>query len=159
MKMKKNRTYDDIGIINSKELIKLATEMSEEERKGNAAQDSTLAELDEDDLSDEAELSYEEGVEDGLKLDRELQPNITEVIVRKREDTRSTLAIIYVLSTFGVFILAMFIAVLDGLNREVSIIDNLIQVVPLISGVFLGTLGFVLGYYFRRSDEQDDRTS
>lgn len=155
--MKKSKSYDDIGIIKSRELFQLAQEIAEEERGGLAPESSV--DLDEEDLNDEAELSYEEGVEDGLRLDQELQPNITEVIVRKREDTRSTLAIIYVLSTFGVFILAMFIAVLDGLNRNVSIIDNLIQVVPLISGVFLGTLGFVLGYYFRRSDEQDDRTS
>ncbi|MCA9387406.1 hypothetical protein KC669_05235, partial [Candidatus Dojkabacteria bacterium] len=60
---------------------------------------------------------------------------------------------------FIVFIFAMFIAVLDGLIRHVSIIDNLSVVIPLVSGVFLGTLGFVLGYYFRREEEQDNNTN
>lgn len=151
MKNSDKKRFDDIGIYSSKDLINAAIEMAKNEK----GEDIEL--IDEEDLNDESELSYEEGVEDGIKLDAQIQPNITEVVVRKREDTRSTLAIIYVISTFGVFVLAMFIAVLDGLNRDVSIIDNLIQVIPLISGVFLGTLGFVLGYYFRKSDEQEGR--
>lgn len=76
-------------------------------------------------------------------------------IYSKGEDTRSRLATLYTVLTFLIFFLGMFIAVLDGLVRRVSIIDNLEIVIPLISGVFLGTLGFVLGYYFRKEEEKD----
>lgn len=74
-------------------------------------------------------------------------------ILKKRESTRGTLAIIYTLFTFLIFAVGILVATLDGINRDVSIIDNLKEILPLISGIFLGSLGFVLGYYFRRGDE------
>lgn len=74
-------------------------------------------------------------------------------ILKKREDFRGTLALVYTVSTFLLFLIGMAIAVVDGMNRDVSIIENLERILPLLSGIFLGTLGFVLGYYFRKSDE------
>lgn len=76
-------------------------------------------------------------------------------ISQKREDTRGTLAIIYTIATFLMFVMGFVVAVLDGVLRGVSIIQNLSTVLPLLSGIFLGTLGFVLGYYFRKSETQD----
>lgn len=79
----------------------------------------------------------EEDLEDGLNLSPDIvSPNGDAVFV-KREDTRSRLATIYTLATFFIFILGMLIAVLDGLHRNVSIIANLSEVIPLISGVVL----------------------
>lgn len=108
---------------------------------------------DETDLEGESEESYLEGFEDGLDTSSDLVTVNKDSIYSKRENTRSTLAIVYTIATFTVFLIAMFIAVLDGLVRKVSIIDNLAAVIPLISGVFFGTLGFVLGYYFRKGEE------
>jgi hypothetical protein len=71
----------------------------------------------------------------------------------KREDTRGRLAIIYTVATFIMFGLGFLVSVLDAFWRQVSIIDNLATVLPLLSGIFLGSLGFVLGYYFRKLDE------
>ncbi len=75
-------------------------------------------------------------------------------ILKKQENTRSRLALIYTFFTFSIFLAAFIVAIVDGLNRNVSIIDNLKEIIPLISGIFLGTLGFVVGYYFRK--DQDD---
>jgi len=76
-------------------------------------------------------------------------------ILGKREDVRGRLAIIFTLSTFGIFILGFVVAVLDAYWRGTSIIENLSTLLPLISGMFLGSLGFVLGYYFRKVDGED----
>jgi hypothetical protein len=74
-------------------------------------------------------------------------------VIEKQEDTRGRLALIYTVATFAVFFFGMIIAVIDGLVRDVSIIENMKEILPLISGIFLGTLGFILGYYFRKGEE------
>jgi hypothetical protein len=76
-------------------------------------------------------------------------------ILQKREDTRGRLAIIYTIATFLMFVLGFVVATLDAVMRQVPIVEGLSTILPLISGIFLGTLGFVLGYYFRQADEQD----
>ncbi len=111
-----------------------------------------------DDLEEESDQSYEEGLMAGIEAasdapDSEIAKVDQDSVLEKRENTRSTLAIVFTLATFGVFVIAMIISVIDGLNRNVSIIDNIAQIIPIISGVFLGSLGFVLGYYFRKGDE------
>lgn len=78
-------------------------------------------------------------------------------ILKKREDTRGRLAIIYILATFMMFVLGFVVAVLDAVWRNVSIAETLGAILPLISGIFLGTLGFVLGYYFRQAEDEDRR--
>lgn len=108
---------------------------------------------DEKDLEEEADMSYEEGLEEGLKLNPNLLKSDEDSVIEKREDTRSRLAIIYLIATFFVFVLGMTLAVIDGVIRQVSIVENLKEILSLISGIFLGTLGFVLGYYFRKGDE------
>lgn len=74
----------------------------------------------------------------------------------KREDTRGRLAIIYTVATFIMFGLGFLVSVLDAFWRQVSIIDNLATILPLLSGIFLGSLGFVLGYYFRKLEGEDN---
>jgi hypothetical protein len=77
-------------------------------------------------------------------------------VLEKREDIRGRLAIIYTFATFFIFVIGIIVSVIDGINREVSIIDNLKDIISLFSGVFLGTLGFILGYYFKSSDTDGD---
>jgi hypothetical protein len=77
-------------------------------------------------------------------------------VLEKREDTRGRLAVIYTFATFLIFLIGIGVSVIDGINRDVSIIDNLKDTISLFSGVFLGTLGFILGYYFKSSDTDGD---
>ncbi len=70
----------------------------------------------------------------------------------KREDVRGRLAVIYTVATFVMFALGFVVAVIDAIARQVPIVTSLQTILPLISGIFLGSLGFVLGYYFRRAE-------
>lgn len=122
-------------------------------KKAPSAPQSDDEEIDEDDLIDEAEQSYDEGFEDGLNS-VEITKIAQDSLLEKREDTRSRIAILFTVLTFSVFVLIIFVSVIDGLARHVSIIENLERAIPLISGVFLGSLGFVVGYYFRSGDDK-----
>jgi hypothetical protein len=76
-------------------------------------------------------------------------------IEHKREQTRGHLATIFILGFF--FMLAsggLFIA-LSGDSTEIKV--KLLQDVFLvISGVLSGPLGFVVGYYFRKQEEEEN---
>lgn len=75
--------------------------------------------------------------------------NQEEISIRnKREDVRGQLAIIYTVATFMMFVFTFIVAVIDGLLRQTSIVDSLTTLIPLVSGVFLGSLGFVLQQSF-----------
>jgi hypothetical protein len=71
-------------------------------------------------------------------------------IKKKREDIRGRLAFMFLLGYFiilvGVIILAAFI---DGAR-----VETMMNSVITISGVLSGSLGFVIGYYFRRQEEE-----
>ncbi len=77
-------------------------------------------------------------------------------ILSKREDTRGRLALVYTVATFGIFVLGFIAAIIDAAVTGNSVVENLMQLLPLISGIFLGTLGFVLGYYFRRAEAEEN---
>ncbi len=77
-------------------------------------------------------------------------------VEEKREDTRGRLAIIYTVATFLMFILGFLVAIIDAIIGNKSIIDGLATILPLISGIFLGSLGFVLGYYFRKEEDKEN---
>ncbi len=148
--------FDPMDLVDEK-LSKESTNASFEkgELTSETVEDQSIdADLSED-LEDEADLSYDEGLEDGFSLGSEIAEVKQDAVLTKREDTRSRLAIIYTIATFLIFAFGMCIAVLDGVLRDASIIDNLSTIIPLISGVFLGTLGFILGYYFRKGSEDE----
>lgn len=104
-------------------------------------------------ISLEDELDEDEFEDYTLPYTNQIIEEASEYVVKRKEDTRGRLALAYTIFTFIIFIIGIFICVLDGLVRGVSIIDNLSTVLPLLSGLFLGTLGFVLGYYFRGDNE------
>lgn len=76
-------------------------------------------------------------------------------IKEKREDTRGRLAVLYTAATFMMFVLGFVVSIIDSLLRDTSIVENLVTLLPMISGIFLGSLGFVLGYYFRKSEDAE----
>ncbi len=144
----------DIGLIKPSEVASVFNE--DEKSDTTISQPAAAPRYDEEDLAEESDLSYEEGIEDALES-TDFADYEKDSVLQKKEDTRSRLAIIFMVLTFVVFIFAMLIAVLDGILRKVSIVDNLATVIPLISGVFLGTLGFVLGYYFKESTDDNEK--
>lgn len=148
-----NNSSSDVEILTSNDLIELAEELSRKEQEVPSPSAENEAEVEKEDVDEEADQSYEEGLEDGITISSDFADYKSDSIIEKREGTRSRLALIYTILTFMIFLCGMLIAVLDGLYRKVSIIDNLTEIIPLISGVFLGSLGFVLGYYFRKGDE------
>lgn len=87
-------------------------------------------------------------------ISKEFEENALDYVTKRAEDTRGRLAIIYTISTFIIFILGFIVSVLDSILRSTSIIQNLQVVLPLLSGIFLGLLGFVVGYYFRKEEER-----
>lgn len=129
-----NTTENKIDFIDPKEVIEFDNEVPEEDFK----------DIEESELESEP-TPYA----DSLK-----ELSAVEYIAKKEEDTRGRLAVLYTLSTFFIFVLGFLVAILDGLIRKVSIIENISTILPLISGIFLGSLGFVIGYYFKKSDEK-----
>lgn len=106
----------------------------------------------EEEFPEDFEDYYPMGMLEELNKDRTFQ------IQSKREDTRGRLAMVYTVATFLVFGLGFIVAVIDGVLTQTSIVDKLTTLIPLISGVFLGTLGFVLGYYFRRAEDDNSQS-
>lgn len=106
----------------------------------------------------DSEAEEEEFPEDYPDYDPAAVPTLLsqeEISIRnKREDVRGQLAIIYTVATFMMFVFTFIVAVIDGLLRQTSIVTSLTTLIPLVSGVFLGSLGFVLGYYFRKVEDE-----
>lgn len=97
---------------------------------------------------------YLQEEEPSLKYTEKLKESSSDYVIKKREDIKGRLALIYTIFTFIIFLLVILVAVIDGIVRKTSIIDNLNTLLPLVSGIFLGSLGFVLGYYFKKEDDK-----
>jgi hypothetical protein len=125
-----------------------------------AKSDTKAQDLDIIENIDDFEIDYPEDFPDFTETDisKYLSESNSQVLSTKRESTRGQLAIIYTLATFLMFVLGFVVSIVDAAWRQVSIIDNLTTVLPLISGIFLGSLGFVLGYYFRRIEDQESQS-
>lgn len=74
--------------------------------------------------------------------------------IKKKEDTRERLAIIYTVATLGIFVFVIILSFIESLVNKSDLVANLKEIIPLISGVLFGTLGFVLGYYFRNDSNE-----
>jgi len=136
-----------IEFVDPNDLIQFIEETNAESDEDTGAPAKPLSKLKEPQSSEDSE-----GNDLELVYTDKIIEEASEYIVKKQEDTRGRLAILYTFFTFFMFILGIVICVIDGLNRNVSIIDNLSVVLPLLSGIFLGTLGFVIGYYFRKNE-------
>lgn len=100
----------------------------------------------------------EEFSESGTENIEEIPAKITEEIskdyvIKSQESTRGNLAIIFTVGTFIIFIFAFIVSIIEALISKGSIIANLNSILPLISSIFLGLLGFIIGYYFRKGEE------
>lgn len=111
-------------------------------------QDSMEEDVNDIDFIDDMDEYFDQGLIDSSGIEEPVS------IELKREDTRGRLAIIYTMLTFLMFGLGFVVSILDAILNDTSIIANLSTVLPLISGIFLGTLGFVLGYYFKKMEDE-----
>lgn len=107
-----------------------------------------------EDVTDELSNNLDEYDNEELYYTDKIDEESKDYVVKRQEDTRGRLAIIYTISTFLIFLLTFIVAILDSILRNTSIIDNLTSILPIVSGIFLGSLGFVIGYYFRKGDNE-----
>ncbi len=70
-------------------------------------------------------------------------------VKEKQEGARSIFSIIFLVG----FILLLFAGLILGFLMEGNQLDNTREVLLTISGILSGPLGFVIGYYFRSSEE------
>lgn len=161
-----DNSRDDISFIDPYELVEFVPESSapitqpQSSKKKSKAPTTNVETIDETENEEPIDTAEDEAIE-GEFAESELIPlsdslfgSAQDYVMRRQEDTRGRLAMYYTMGTFFIFILGFAVAVLDGISRQVSIIDNLEKILPLISGIFLGSLGFVLGYYFRKDEEK-----
>lgn len=73
---------------------------------------------------------------------------LSEQVTKKRESTRSYIALVYVVAYLGIVVAMLII----GAYKNYSIEDNK-DMLLAISGILSGPLGFVIGYYFKADSE------
>lgn len=97
------------------------------------------------------------GTSDPMRITESIKVDAESYAIVKKEDTRGRLAIIYTVATLLIFVFVILLSFIESIINKTSLVANLTQIIPLISGVLFGTLGFVLGYYFR-NDTNDGNT-
>lgn len=97
------------------------------------------------------------GTSDSMRITESIKVDAESYAIVKKEDTRGRLAIIYTVATLLIFVFVILLSFIESIINKTSLVANLTQIIPLISGVLFGTLGFVLGYYFR-NDTNDGNT-
>ena len=70
------------------------------------------------------------------------------VISDPKENTRSRIAMIYVIAFFVVILLVFILGCCNGFK-----VDEYKDMLVTVSGVLSGPLGFIVGYYFKASKE------
>jgi hypothetical protein len=71
-----------------------------------------------------------------------------------REDTRGRLATYFVIGFFSILILTSLLAFFAPAIEGQSSIDNLRESILTVSGVLSGPLGFIIGFYFRKLEDE-----
>ncbi|MBN2015230.1 hypothetical protein JW766_00145 [Candidatus Dojkabacteria bacterium] len=71
---------------------------------------------------------------------------------KKREATREKLAYVFVI---GLFLIIIIVSILGYLS-DTEQVQNITDLVLAISGVLSGPLGFIIGYYFKRQEEEKE---
>lgn len=80
--------------------------------------------------------------------------DLTFTIKQSREDTRGRLAQFYVIGFFIILILVALVSIIATPAEGQSSVDNLRESVLAVSGILSGPLGFIIGFYFRKLEEE-----
>jgi len=83
----------------------------------------------------------------------EVEEQLEVKLKKKREAVRERLAIVFVVGLFMVIIIGMIFGYLGNEQNVQNISDLLIA----LSGILSGPLGFIIGYYFRKQEEEKER--
>jgi hypothetical protein len=75
-------------------------------------------------------------------------------VQQKRENTRGILATTFIVGFFVMLLAGFFLAAINDLPLSDKS-KHLQDILLTISGVLSGPLGFVVGYYFRKADDND----
>lgn len=97
------------------------------------------------------------GTSDPMRITESIKVDAESYAIVKKEDTRGRLAIIYTVATLLIFVFVILLSFIESIINKTSLVANLTQIIPLISGVLFGTLGFVLGYYFRNDTNEGNK--
>jgi hypothetical protein len=98
-------------------------------------------------LDPEKDLGVDE-IEELPETSPEEQFEVT--LKKKRESTREKLAYVFVIGLFAIII----IVTIFGYVSDKDQVQNITDLVLAISGVLSGPLGFIIGYYFKRQEEE-----
>ena len=102
---------------------------------------------------EELENDSEESDFERVEVIPEEEETLAVNVIEKREDTRGKLAQYFLVGFFICIIGASFAAIIVDPGEGASRIDNFRETVLTLSGVLSGPLGFIIGYYFRKSEE------
>lgn len=86
-------------------------------------------------------------------IDESKKSEVSVNVIEKREDTRGRLAQLFLYGFFICFIGVSIASFFVDPGEGKSSIDSLREAVLTISGILSGPLGFIIGYYFRKSEE------
>ncbi|MCA9385263.1 hypothetical protein KC717_01305 [Candidatus Dojkabacteria bacterium] len=113
------------------------------------SEEDTIVDSSEESLMDNESLSIDSGEEIAV-----FTPLVPTQIRQQREETRGALAKIFMIGFYIMILLGgLFVAVNnDPLESKVQYLQD---VLLALSGILSGPLGFVVGYYFRRQEEQE----
>lgn len=89
------------------------------------------------------------GVENVEKLPEVQKSKPFVDLKQKREGTRGFFSIIFL----GGFIFLLTLGMVLGFFMDGNQLDNTREILLTIAGILSGPMGFVVGYYFRRSEE------
>lgn len=106
--------------------------------------------------SDKEDLEKMESVESqnsgGLQDDPSLNDTVggdTDDYTKRKEHTRSAMALLFALGFFAL----LFLCFVYGINTNASL-SELKETLVAIIGSLSGILGFIVGYYYKSSQEQ-----
>lgn len=89
-----------------------------------------------------------EVIEELPEIEPEEQIEVT--LKKKRENVREKLAYVFVVGLFTVIIIGMIFGYLGDQEN----VQNITDLIIALSGILSGPFGFIIGYYFRKQEEE-----
>lgn len=83
-------------------------------------------------------------------IEESLSPKFDDSPEKKKETTRSSIALFYVIAFFGTILITFIV----GLWESFAVQDYRDMLIT-VSGILSGPLGFIIGYYFKSTSSKD----
>lgn len=105
--------------------------------------------VDQEQMDETPQPTTAQGTDTPKEADHQNVSNAADGSPERKEHTRSTMAILFVLGFFAILFLCFVYAIMKGATLS-ELKDTLVGVVGALSGI----LGFIVGYYYKSSQEQ-----